>query len=118
MLARLMLLRSISPGGLLRLMRSQAVTAIDVNPRRSWVSARVPGAVNIDPVRYCDRDLPTDKDAVIVFYCSNFLCRKAPNAARRAEHMGFTNVYVMSAGIKGWLNAGFPVESGEAADVG
>ncbi len=44
-----------------------------------------PGALNLDPVDYRDADLPADKDANLVFYCSNSMCRKAPNAARRAK---------------------------------
>ena len=60
---------------------------------------------------YLSNDLPADRTAPLVFYCSNFLCRKAPNAARRAKAMGFTNVRVMSAGISGWISAGLPTES-------
>jgi 3-mercaptopyruvate sulfurtransferase SseA len=41
------------------------------------------------------------------------LCRKAPNAARRAKKLGHANVKVMSAGISGWLSARLPVSSGE-----
>ena len=72
----------------------------------------MPGAVNLDPVAYASSDLPSDKNALVVFYCSNPWCRKAPNAARRAGAMGYSNVRVMSAGIKGWLGAKLPVESG------
>lgn len=43
--------------------------------------------------------------------CSNPLCRKAPNATRRAKQMGYHNVQVMSAGISGWLKAKLPTES-------
>jgi rhodanese-related sulfurtransferase len=50
---------------------------------------------------------------MLVFYCSNLLCRNAPNGARRASGMGYRQVYVMSAGIKGWLDAALPIESGE-----
>jgi rhodanese-related sulfurtransferase len=35
-----------------------------------------------------------------------------PNAARRAKGHGYRNVFVMLAGINGWLNAGLPSESG------
>src|SRR6185503_2955716 len=66
MFARLMGLRPISPDGLHRLIESHTVTAIDVNPRASWISARVPGAMNIDPVNFGDGDLPADKDTVLV----------------------------------------------------
>ena len=46
--------------------------------------------------------LPSDHDSTLVFYCSNVWCRKAPQAARRAEGLGYRDVHVMSAGIKGW----------------
>ena len=118
MFARLMGLRTIAPSALLQLIERRTVTVIDVNPRSSWAKARVPGAINLDPVQYSERDLPADKDAVLVFYCSNLMCRKAPNAARTAKGMGFTNVHVMSAGIKGWVDAGLAVESGDPGDYG
>lgn len=76
------------------------------------MSQRVPGALNLDPVGYTSSDLPTDKASRLVFYCSNPMCRKAPNAARRAEKMGYTNVMVMAAGITGWVDAGLPTEGG------
>lgn len=109
----LMGLKGISPAGLHQLMQDKPVTAIDVNSHPSWVKARVPGALNLDPVGYDERSLPADKDSLLVFYCSNPLCRKAPNAARRAKQMGYRNVHVMSAGISGWLNANLPTESGD-----
>lgn len=114
MFARLMGLKTISPDGLHRLAQNpEHVSVIDVNSRQSWVRARVPGATNLDPAAYKDSDLPPDKNAVLVFYCSNPMCRKAPNAARRAKKMGYSNVMVMSAGISGWLAAKLPTESGE-----
>jgi rhodanese-related sulfurtransferase len=87
-------------------------TVIDVNAPLSWSTNRVPGAINLDPLAFKANDLPADKNASLVFYCSNFMCRKAPNAAKRAEQMGYRNVQVMSAGIAGWINAKLPTESG------
>ncbi len=114
MFARLMGLRTISPDDLYRLAQNPGhVSVIDVNSRQSWIKARVPGARNLDPAAYQDSDLPSDKEAVLVFYCSNPMCRKAPNAARRAKKIGYSNVQVMSAGISGWLAAKLPTESGE-----
>lgn len=113
MFALLMGLKTISPGGLHELMRKQPVTVVDVNSRQSWLKARVPGAVNLDPANYNGGDLPVDKATSLVFYCSNPLCRKAPKAARRAEKMGYGNVKVMSAGITGWLDKKLPTDSGE-----
>jgi rhodanese-related sulfurtransferase len=113
MLARLMGLKTISPSGLHEMMQKQRVGIIDVNSRQSWMKAHVPGAVNLDPVDYKDSDLPPDKEANLVFYCSNPMCRKAPNAARRAGKMGYGNAMVMSAGISGWLGKKLPTEIGQ-----
>ena len=111
MFALIMGLGSISPTALHDLIREKSVTVIDVNSRQSWLKARVPGAINLDPVSYDVNDLPADKEARIVFYCSNPMCRKAPNAARRAKKLGYANAIVMSAGINGWVRANMPTES-------
>lgn len=86
---------------------------VDVNSRESWIEARVPGAVNLDPETYGQHHLPPDREATVVFYCSNSMCRKAPNAARRARAMGYGNAIVMSAGIRGWLSSALPIERRE-----
>ena len=114
MFERLMGLKAISPEELYQQMQHEPVTIFDMNARQSWLAARVPGARHLDPMGYGEGDLPPGRDTALVFYCSNFLCRKAPNAARRAKGMGYSNVYVMAAGISGWLSAGLPAESGEA----
>jgi rhodanese-related sulfurtransferase len=110
MFARLMGLKPISPDALHQRLQESPVTVIDVNSRESWTKAHVPGALNLDPVDYRDADLPADKDANLVFYCSNSMCRKAPSAARRAKKMGYRNVEVMSAGISGWVATRLPTE--------
>lgn len=109
-LPALMRLQAISPKDLHVMIINNPVTVVDVNALQSWQEAHVPGAVHLDPLEYTENDLPDDKESALVFYCSNPMCRKAPNAARRAEGMGYTNVLVMSAGINGWLSAGLPTE--------
>lgn len=113
MFARLMGLNVISPAALRqRMQQPEPITVIDVNSRQSWLTARVPGALTLDPLAFGEQELPADNDSMLVFYCSGTFCRKAPNAARRAKDMGYRNVHVMSAGISGWLAAHFPTESG------
>ncbi|MFC5551435.1 rhodanese-like domain-containing protein [Massilia aerilata] len=112
MFAMLMGLKGIAPRELQQLMDRDGATVVDVNARQSWLKARVPGALNLPP----DFDagaLPPEPGRLLVFYCSNPLCRKAPNAARRAKSLGYSNVRVMSAGIAGWLGASLPTASGE-----
>lgn len=111
-LSKLMGLETIPPGGLAEMISKGRLTVFDVNTRQSWANAHVPGAVNLDPKRFSAGELPTDKSALLVFYCSGPLCRKAPRAALRAKKMGFTAVKVMPAGISGWISAGLPTDSG------
>jgi rhodanese-related sulfurtransferase len=113
MFARLMGLKTISPEALRQRMQREQLAVIDVNSLGSWTAARVPGAKHLDPTEFTESDLPPDKAAVLVFYCSNPMCMKAPNAARRAKKLGYANAHVMSAGINGWLAAKLPTEAGE-----
>jgi rhodanese-related sulfurtransferase len=107
-------LKSVSPTAVLDLLERGAATVIDVNASSRWAKAHVPGAVNLDPERFEAGDLPADPGTTLVFYCSNPLCRKAPNAARRAKRMGYRDARVMSAGIEGWLAAALPIETAQA----
>jgi rhodanese-related sulfurtransferase len=113
MFSLLMGFKTISPGDLQQLVRDKPVTIVDVNSSQSWLRAHVPGAVNLDSANYTESDLPADKQSRLVFYCSNPMCRKAPNAARRAKKMGYENTRVMSAGITGWLARELPTEPGQ-----
>jgi rhodanese-related sulfurtransferase len=50
--------------------------------------------------------LPKDKASPVVFYCANEKCTASHTAAKRAITAGHTNVAVLGAGIKGWIDAG------------
>jgi rhodanese-related sulfurtransferase len=110
-------LPEIAPRALHAWMQSAPVFVVDVNAEERWRTARVPGAVHLDPQAFGAADLPLDLDAALVFYCSNPLCRKAPNAARRARGLGYRQVRVMAAGITGWIDAALPTESGTPRDA-
>ncbi len=107
-------LKSIAPSALQRALPDGATRVFDMNGRPRWVQAHVPGARSLD-LDFTRADLPADATTPLVFYCSNPLCRKAPNAARRARQMGFADVAVMSAGLSGWMSAGLPTEAGVPA---
>lgn len=111
MLAMLMGVKSISPAELHERLRAGGPAVFDLNAAHSWQAARVPGAASLG-VDFDPSALPADRDASLVFYCSNPLCSKAPRAARRAAKLGYTDVRVMSAGITGWLAAQLPTDSG------
>lgn len=54
--------------------------------------------------------LPADKNAKLIFYCSNEKCTASHDAAKRAIAAGYKDVSVMSDGIKGWKKSGNPVD--------
>lgn len=110
MIALLMGVKSLSCHEVQALPADGSACVIDVNDASRWSTAHVPGARNLDPQQFVRDDLPADPDALLVFYCSNPMCRKAPTAARRAKAMGHANVRVMAAGIQGWMAAKLPVE--------
>ncbi len=110
MMARLMGLPVVSPERLKDLVDRKEVTVVDVNSDERFQQGHVPGALHLNGAEYTEADLPADKTAAVVFYCSNALCRKAPNAAKRARKMGYTDVKVMASGIKGWVAKHLPTE--------
>jgi rhodanese-related sulfurtransferase len=110
MMAKLYGVPTISVDEVERKLGQPNVQIIDVNPQRAWAKGHVPKATNLDPAEYTEQDLPADKDAILIFYCSGPLCGAAPHAAKRAKRMGYRQVFVMSEGIEGWMRQHKPVE--------
>lgn len=111
MFALLMGVSSVTPAVLHERVSRGDVAVFDVNSPQSWGRAHVPGARNLDPESFVASDLPEDRSSLLVFYCSNPMCRKAPIAARRAKAFGYVDARVMSAGIRGWVSKQFPTEA-------
>ncbi len=73
----------------------------------------IPGAVLLSNYRDYDpsAELPGDRDATVVFYCHSEMCGAAGDAARKAVAAGHRDVWVLAPGIKGWADAGQPVDA-------
>lgn len=104
-------LESISTEELNEILPQEHVHVFDMNDPVRWQTTHIPGAQNLDPNSFSESDLKADKNSTIVFYCSNPMCRKAPNAAKKVKGMGFNDVRVLSAGITGWMSDGYEVEA-------
>ena len=73
----------------------------------------IPEMTTIDPAmekQYADL-LGPDKDKMIVVYCGFVKCGRSHNGAMWAVKLGYTNVYRCLGGIRGWQEAGYPVEA-------
>jgi rhodanese-related sulfurtransferase len=55
--------------------------------------------------------LGQDKGRTLVFYCGFLKCDRSHNGAMWAVKLGYENVYRYPAGIKGWMEADYSVES-------
>jgi rhodanese-related sulfurtransferase len=73
----------------------------------------IPEVTTIDPAmekQYVDL-LGPDKDRMIVVYCGFVKCGRSHNGAMWAVKLGYRNVYRCLGGIRGWSEAGYPVEA-------
>jgi rhodanese-related sulfurtransferase len=102
----------LSPSDVLNRLSLRNFFVFDTNPQHVFLHHRVPGAIRLDPADFTESKLPRDEEAALLFYSSGPLCGKCTHAARRAIRMGYNRVYVMTAGITGWIKEGCPVEKG------
>lgn len=90
---------------------SKKAVIIDVNGTESYKEGRVPGALNFEAIKgNLASALPADKNTPVIAYCGSPKCKAYKEAAEAAEKLGYKNVKHMSAGIKGWKDAGEKVE--------
>ena len=103
--------------------QKKAMLIVDTMPfEDSYKKQHVPGAVQmlfpipemtkLDDKTKADLEklLGPDKDRLIVFYCGFVKCTRSHNGAMWAVKLGYKNVYRYPGGIKGWDEAGYPVE--------
>jgi len=52
--------------------------------------------------------ISADKNAPIVFYCTNEQCPASAKAAHKAAELGYKNIFKYKAGIDDWKKRGLP----------
>ncbi|HVF40657.1 MAG TPA: rhodanese-like domain-containing protein, partial [Gemmatimonadaceae bacterium] len=83
---------------------------LDVREANEWNVARIPGAVHIPLGQVGSKiEEAAARDRKIVIYCARG--NRSALAADAMLKMGYTNVASMSAGIRGWMDAGGEIES-------
>ena len=93
-----------------RLTRGEVFHLVDVREGSEWAAGHLPGAVYLGR-GVIERDIEgriPDLDAEIVLYCGGGL--RSALAADNLQQMGYTKVVSMDGGIRGWREAGHPVE--------
>ena len=83
----------------------EGVMIIDARPKRAkYDKGHIPMAVSMPASRFDKMTdlLPTDKSALLVFYCGGLKCPLSHKSAFKAEALGYTNVKVFAAGFPAW----------------
>jgi rhodanese-related sulfurtransferase len=92
-----------------KLDRRERFTLVDVREDNEWAKDHVTGAMHLGKgiiERDAEQRLP-DKKAEIVLYCGGGF--RSALAADNMQKMGYTNVYSMDGGIRGWRSKGYPL---------
>ena len=95
----------------MRLDRGEVAHFLDVREDHEFAKGRAKGARHVGK-GIIERDIESlipDKLASIVLYCGGGY--RSVLAADALQQMGYRNVISMDGGIKGWKDAGYPMES-------
>ena len=92
------------------------VYLFDANPREMYDAKHVPGARWVQWDHVTRTDLPSERDATLIFYCALEACSASGASAKAAIHLGYSRVFVMPGGILGWKKAGKPIEKSPAKE--
>jgi rhodanese-related sulfurtransferase len=103
-------LAALTPEEVQKRLKEPNFFVFDNNSKERFDKGHVPGAKLLDPSTVTAAVLPADKAATLVFYCANTSCGACHEAAEAAVKLGYKNVYIMPAGIKGWEQANLPTE--------
>jgi rhodanese-related sulfurtransferase len=92
---------------------------VDVRDAASYAAGHLPNATNIPYINDFDfnKTITTvlsgkSKNSEMVVYCSGGGCDLSSMAASVLIENGFTHVYWIPDGYSGWVNAGYPIQTG------
>lgn len=92
----------------------QGAAFIDVRSLRLYARRHVPKAHHLDLESAFTQEAlekVAQTDEPVVIYCSGVKCGRSSSASKMAISWGFKDVRYFRAGIVGWRDAGFPIES-------
>lgn len=83
---------------------------IDVREDHEWNKARIPNSIHIGR-GILERDIAThikDKNQEIILYCGGGF--RSALAAYNLQKMGYSNVYSMDGGFRGWQESNYSID--------
>ena len=94
-----------------KLDRSEKFHLVDVREESEWAAGHLPNAEYLGRgiiERDIETKIPNTADEIILYCGGGF---RSALAAENLQKMGYTNVYSMDGGFRGWKEKGLPIES-------
>jgi rhodanese-related sulfurtransferase len=90
--------------------RHTGLVVVNVLDKELFDDCHIKGSINIpfETIEIC-KDI-IDKNAEVVFYCSNYFCSASGQACKMLKKEGFSRVYAYEGGTAEWFQQGLPVE--------
>lgn len=85
----------------------EPILVIDVREDHEWETGAIPGAVHLSRgiiERDIEKKIPNHQQEIIVYCSGGFRCALV---AESLQKMGYSQVYSLDTGLKGWIDAGF-----------
>lgn len=95
--ATLSQLRTVTKDQVATMLQASSATIIDARTSEQFEAGHIQGAINFGTA-----ELPSDKNANLVFYCGGGRCPAAAKAAKKALELGYKNVMVYGGGWAEW----------------
>jgi rhodanese-related sulfurtransferase/DNA-binding transcriptional ArsR family regulator len=104
-------LEAVDNAELVRRVRENAVTLIDVRPREEYVAGHLPGAISIPVAELTARARELPKRRAVVAYCRGPYCVMAIDAVAVLRRLGF-EAHRLEQGVPEWRARGWRVARG------
>lgn len=92
---------------------AESFAFVDVREESEWAAGHLPGAIHLSK-GIIERDIETripDLNAEIVLYCGGGY--RSALAAKNLREMGYTRVFSMIGGYRGWIERDLPLKIGK-----
>jgi len=89
-------------------------TLVDARTKEEYDEAHIVKAINITEKGYETQaaQLPSDKNALLVFYCNGVKCGKSKKVAAKAAAAGYKNIMIYGEGFPVWEEKAMPITAG------
>lgn len=90
--------------------RHEPMCIIDVREDNEWPTGHIPNAIHMSKgiiERDIEKQIPEQQTPIVVYCSGGFRCALVADTLQR---MGYTHVYSLENGMKGWADAGYGFE--------